>query len=69
MDARVEENDCWYNSGQEHPVSTKLGWSKNCGCYLGNARWPVLRRHVDRVVAARNGSTPGSYTEVEIPAN
>ena len=31
---------------------------------LGNPRWPVLRLHVERVVAA---ATPGSYTEVEIP--
>jgi hypothetical protein len=34
---------------------------------LGNAQWPVLRRHVERVVAAVNAATPGSYTEVEIP--
>jgi hypothetical protein len=34
---------------------------------LGNAQWPVLCRYVDRVVAALNGVTPGSYTEVEIP--
>jgi hypothetical protein len=34
---------------------------------LGNAQWPVLRRYVDRVVAALNAATPGSYTEVEIP--
>jgi hypothetical protein len=34
---------------------------------LGNARWPVLRLHMERVVAAVNAATPGSYTEVEIP--
>ena len=34
---------------------------------LGNAQWLVLRRHVERVVAAVNAATPGSYTEVEIP--
>jgi hypothetical protein len=34
---------------------------------LGNAQWPVLRRHVERVVAAVDAATPGSYTEVEIP--
>jgi len=34
---------------------------------LGNAQWPILRRHLDRVVAAENAATPGSYTEVEIP--
>lgn len=35
---------------------------------LGNAQWPVLRRYADRVAAALDGATPGSYTEVEIPA-
>jgi hypothetical protein len=34
---------------------------------LQNAQWPVLRRYVDRVVAAVNAATPGSYTEVEVP--
>jgi hypothetical protein len=34
---------------------------------LGNPRWPVLRLHMERVVAAVNAATPGSYTEVEIP--
>ena len=34
---------------------------------LGNPQWPILRLHVDRVVAAVNAAMPGSYTEVEIP--
>ena len=34
---------------------------------LGNAQWPVLRRCVERVVAAVNAATPGSLTKVEIP--
>ena len=34
---------------------------------LGNPQWPVLRRYVDRVAAAVNAATPGSYTEVDIP--
>ncbi len=34
---------------------------------LGNQQWPVLRRYVERVVAAVNAATPGSYTEVDIP--
>ena len=34
---------------------------------LGNAQWPVLRRYVERVVAAVSAATPGSYTEVEVP--
>jgi hypothetical protein len=34
---------------------------------LGNPQWPILRLYVDRVVAAVNAASPGSYTEVEIP--
>ena len=34
---------------------------------LGNQQWPTLRRYVDRVAAAVNAATPGSYCEVEIP--
>jgi hypothetical protein len=33
---------------------------------LGNAQWPVLRRHLDKVAAALTAATPGSCTEVEI---
>jgi hypothetical protein len=36
---------------------------------LGNSQWPVVRLHLDRIVAAVNACTPGSYTEVEIPFN
>ena len=35
---------------------------------LGNAQWPVLRRHVDRVAAVLKEVTPGACLEVEIPA-
>ena len=34
---------------------------------IGNQQWPTLRRHVERVVAAVNAATPGSYAEVDIP--
>ena len=34
---------------------------------LGNPQWPVLRHHVDRVVAAVNGAKSGTYCEVETP--
>ena len=33
-----------------------------------NAQWPVMRLHVQRVVAAVRAATAGSYTEVHIPA-
>jgi hypothetical protein len=34
---------------------------------LGNAQWPILRRYLERVVAAVNAATPGSFEDVEIP--
>ena len=34
---------------------------------LGNPQWPVLRRHVGRVVAAVNAARPATYVVVEIP--
>lgn len=34
---------------------------------IGNPQWPVLRPHVERVVAAVNAAVPGSYAEVDVP--
>jgi hypothetical protein len=34
---------------------------------LGNAQRPSVHRYIDRVVAAVNAATPGSYAEVDIP--
>lgn len=34
---------------------------------LENQQWPDVRLHLDRIVSAVNASTPGSYTEVDIP--
>jgi hypothetical protein len=34
---------------------------------LGNSAWRIVRQHLDRVAAAVNNATPGSYLEVEIP--
>jgi hypothetical protein len=34
---------------------------------VGHPQWPVLRQHIDRVVAAVNAAKPGTYLEVEIP--
>jgi hypothetical protein len=34
---------------------------------LNNAQWPILRRYVERVVAAVDAATQGSYTEVDVP--
>jgi hypothetical protein len=34
---------------------------------ISNPTWRVLRKYLDRVTAAVNAATPGSYAEVEIP--
>lgn len=36
---------------------------------LGTSQWPVLRLHAQRVAAAVNAATPGSYAEVDIPGS
>jgi hypothetical protein len=34
---------------------------------LSTPQWPLVRLHTDRIAAAVNSATPGSYAEVEIP--
>ena len=34
---------------------------------LGNSQWPLVQLHLERIVAAVNACTAGSYAEVEIP--
>ena len=34
---------------------------------LSTPQWPVVRLHPEKIVAAVNAATPGSYTEVDIP--
>jgi len=34
---------------------------------LGNQQWPLVKLHLDKIAAAVNAATPGSYTEVGIP--
>lgn len=34
---------------------------------LGNSAWRIVKLHLDRIAAALNEATPGSYAEVEIP--
>jgi hypothetical protein len=35
---------------------------------LSTPRWPVVKLHVEKIAAAVEAATPGSYVEVEIPA-
>jgi hypothetical protein len=33
---------------------------------LSTPQWPVVRLHIDKIAAAVNAATPGSYVEVDI---
>jgi hypothetical protein len=35
---------------------------------LGTGRWTLVKLHLQPIAAAANAATPGSYTEVQIPA-
>ncbi|MGO9340751.1 MAG: hypothetical protein ACLPY1_25025 [Terracidiphilus sp.] len=45
-----------------------LAWRKIAILVLGQQQWNLLRPHVQLVVDAVKAAIPGSYTEVEIPA-
>src|SRR5208337_5622615 len=47
---------------QQNPKARKIAF-----VVIGNQQWPTLRRYVERVVAAVNAATPGSYAEADIP--
>jgi hypothetical protein len=34
---------------------------------IGNSQWRVVRQYSDKILAAVNAATPGSYVEVQIP--
>ncbi len=34
---------------------------------LSNQQWPVVKHHLDKIVAAVNAATAGSFAEVDIP--
>jgi len=34
---------------------------------LGNQQWPLVKSHLDKIAAAVNAATPGSFVEVDIP--
>jgi hypothetical protein len=34
---------------------------------LGNSRWPIVKRYVDRIIAAIGEAKRGTYSEVDIP--
>jgi len=62
-------------AGFEVPVTTdkNLSYQQNLASrkialvVLGKGRWTLIEPHVAQVVAAVNATTPGSFTEVEIP--
>jgi len=56
------------STGKNIRYQQNLSGRKIALVILGNPQWPVVRLHLDRIAAAVNGATPGSYTEVDIPS-
>lgn len=65
--AEAEGFEVFITSDKNIQYQQNLSSRKMAIIVLGNAQWPVLRRYVDRVVAAVDTATPGSFAEVEIP--
>ncbi|MGH9430773.1 MAG: hypothetical protein ACRD3T_04460 [Terriglobia bacterium] len=36
---------------------------------LSTPQWPIVRLHIEKIAAALEAATPGSYAEVEIPVH
>ena len=34
---------------------------------LSTPQWPVVKLHIEKIAAAVNAATPGSYIEVDLP--
>ena len=62
-------------AGFEVLVTTdkNLGYQQNLASrkiaivVLGQGRWTLVKPHVEKVIAAVNAATPGSFAEVNIP--
>ena len=68
MQARLKGFEIFVTADKNIRYQQNLAGRKIAVVILGNAQWPVLRSHVDKVVTAFEEATPGTYTEVEIPA-
>src|SRR5690349_15962181 len=72
-------NGALFNAAEEAGVDLLLSTDKNIRyqqnrkgrriaiVVLCNPQRPAVHRYIDRVIAAVNAATPGSYTEVQIP--
>jgi hypothetical protein len=65
--AEAEGFDLLLTTDKNRRYQQNLTGRKIAFVVLGNQQWPTLRRYVERVVAAVDAATPGSYSEVEIP--
>jgi hypothetical protein len=66
---RAEEAgyDVLLSTGKNIRYHQNLSGRKIALVVLGNQQWPVVRLHLDRIAAAVNAATPGSFVEVDIP--
>ncbi len=56
-----------------HSTDKNIQYQQNLKCrriaivILGNPQRPAVERYIDRIIAAVNAATPGSFAEVDIP--
>jgi len=58
--------DVFLTADKRIPHQQNLKGRRLATIVIGNPTWRILQRHPDRVTAAVEAATPGSYTEVEI---
>jgi hypothetical protein len=59
--------DVFVTTDRNIPYQQNLAGRTIAVVVVGVQQWPALKPHIALVVAAVDGATPGSYTEVEIP--
>jgi len=59
--------EIFVTAGKNIQYQQNLTGRKIAVIVLGNAQWPVLRRYLDRVIAAVDAAVPGGFSEVDIP--
>ena len=67
--AEAAEFEVFVNTDKNMRYQERLANRRIAIVVLNRLQWPQLRPHVQRIVAAVDAATPGTYTGVEIPEN
>lgn len=65
--AEAEDFDVMVTADKNIRYQQNLSTRRIAIIELSTPRWPVVRLHVDRILAALTAVTPGGYLQVDIP--